>query len=317
MRPEVSIILPAFNRLAYLRAAVGSVLAQTFTDWELIIADDGSGEETLAYLDELAKLASVTVLRLSHRGNPPAVRNEALRRARGRLIAFIDSDDRWAAAKLERQVTALRACPERRWSYGAFQLVDATLRPLSRAPHFAVCSGSIIAALLGAETTIVQSSVIADRALFERLGPYDESLPWCGDFELWARFALHSPVECIAEPLVLVRRHAEHCCDDVAACEDFVRALDTIRPRLKSPAHLAILQRRRAVAAAVLARSRAASGQRRAALAALLESAPRSFAYRQWWRGAAHAAARALAPDALWSGLRRMRARHARSSPQG
>src|ERR1700675_1890440 len=81
--PEVSVVLPTFNRLKYLRAAVDSVLAQTFTDWELIVADDGSEGETAAYVAALANQPRVKVLRLAHTGNPGAVRNAACPAARG------------------------------------------------------------------------------------------------------------------------------------------------------------------------------------------------------------------------------------------
>ncbi len=80
--PTVSIILPTFNRLQYLRAAVDSVFGQTFEDWELVIADDGSDSETQAYLRDVARGPRVRLLSLPHSGNPPAVRNIALREAR-------------------------------------------------------------------------------------------------------------------------------------------------------------------------------------------------------------------------------------------
>src|SRR5258708_34074473 len=112
--PAISIILPTFNRLKYLRLAVDSVFAQTFADWELLIADDGSDEETRAYLRGLENLPRVKVIWLSHSGNPSAVRNAALREARGDYIAFLDSDDMWMPAKLEPQIYVLTAS-HRRW----------------------------------------------------------------------------------------------------------------------------------------------------------------------------------------------------------
>src|ERR1700732_1465702 len=102
--PVVSIILPTFNRLKYLRPAIDSVFAQTLADWELLIADDGSDEETRAYLEHLGGLPRVKLIWLAHSGNPSAVRNAALREARGDYIAFLDSDDVWLPSKLERQV---------------------------------------------------------------------------------------------------------------------------------------------------------------------------------------------------------------------
>src|SRR5262245_55647877 len=98
--PVVSIVLPAFNRLVYLRAAVASVFKQSFTDWELIIGDDGSDEDTRAYLGTLDQPPRVKVLWLAHTGNPAVVRNAALLEAKGEFVAFIDSDDEWLPDKL-------------------------------------------------------------------------------------------------------------------------------------------------------------------------------------------------------------------------
>src|SRR5579883_2881813 len=79
--PVVSVVVPTFNRLNYLRLAVESVYAQTFTDWELVIADDGSDGETRRYLESLVARPRVTVLWLTHSGRPARVRNAALQRA--------------------------------------------------------------------------------------------------------------------------------------------------------------------------------------------------------------------------------------------
>jgi glycosyltransferase involved in cell wall biosynthesis len=91
--PFVSVVLPTFNRLGFLRQAVDCVFAQTFTDWELIIADDGSDEITRRYLCSLECNTSVSVLLLAHSGCPAKVRNAALRAARGTYVAFLDSYD--------------------------------------------------------------------------------------------------------------------------------------------------------------------------------------------------------------------------------
>src|SRR5687768_13275178 len=108
--PEVSVVLSTFNRLNYLRESVDSVCAQSFRDWELIIADDGSAEATTDFLSTLAD-PRIKVLLLQHSGNPATVRNAAIREARGRFVAFIDSDDLWLPLKLERQLAAMAVHP--------------------------------------------------------------------------------------------------------------------------------------------------------------------------------------------------------------
>ena len=126
----ISIILPTFNRLEYLRLTLESVFAQTFEDWELIVADDGSDVATREYLGALAGAHRIKRVWLSHTGNPAAVRNAALREARGDYVAFLDSDDLWAPRKLESQMALLRQRRGRQWSYTAFTRVDRRGVPL-------------------------------------------------------------------------------------------------------------------------------------------------------------------------------------------
>ena len=113
----VSVVVPTFNRLRFLGPAIESVYAQTFTHWELIIADDGSDLETRQYLQSLANDPRVIVVWLPHTGRPSMVRNAALQRAVREYVAFLDSDDLWAARKLERQIETLRDRVNCRWSY--------------------------------------------------------------------------------------------------------------------------------------------------------------------------------------------------------
>ena len=264
--PAVSIILPSFDRLAYLRAAVASVFEQSCEDWELVIADDGSGRETREFLHELARRPRVRLLLLPHSGNPPAVRNRALALATGSYCAFLDSDDLWAPDKLARQLAALRTAPAALWSDTGFQFVDAQLQPLGAAPASAraasataasaLAQGSLAAALLDGRRIIVQSSVMVSRTLLEQLGGYDERLPVCGDYELWVRLALSCEIRHLPEALVRVRRHGQYYASDVAACRDFTRALAQLKALIEPPELKAILRRRAARARVVLVRAR-------------------------------------------------------------
>jgi glycosyltransferase involved in cell wall biosynthesis len=315
VRPVVSIIVPVFNRLHYLRPTVDSVFAQTFQDWELIFADDGSDDATLGYMSGLQQRPRVRLLRLPHSGNTAVVYNAALRHAAGDYVAFLGSDDVWLPPKLEMQIASLRARPERRWSYTGFRMVDAALNPLTEAVRPVRAEGWIIEQVLNVQAMIVHSTVVVARDLLDAVGPYDEHLPWCGDYELWARCALHSAVDCVEQPLVLIRRHAEHCCDDVTACQDFARALDRIRRYVTAGPQLGMLQKRRAIAAATLARSQAVNGRRRSALATVLGSVHRSWRYREWWVGAAGATALAVTPPRLRRALRAVRYRDSRQHP--
>jgi glycosyltransferase involved in cell wall biosynthesis len=210
--PAVSVIMPTFNRLRYLPAAVESVFAQTFQDWELIIADDGSDEETKTYLKALHHPPRIKVIWLSHTGNPGAVRNAALRSASGEYIAFLDSDDFWLPRKLEMQIRALRQSPARQWSCTAFTMVDADGKPLATesARRWTARSGAIFKQLLRQEIAVTTPTVLAVRQLVERAGRFHTRQLLYEDYDLWSRLALLSEVEAIETPLTHVRKHAEH-----------------------------------------------------------------------------------------------------------
>jgi glycosyltransferase involved in cell wall biosynthesis len=307
MPPLVSIILPTFNRVKYLRVAVDSVFAQTFEDWELIIADDGSDAETMAYLRTLADVPRVKLLRLSHTGNPPVVRNAALREATAEYIAFLDSDDVWMPEKLEAQLVSLRSHPVRRWSYTGCVMVDDTLKPLggTRDKRCPATDGWILDALLKAEVVVVQSSVVAARDLIEAAGGYAEDLPICGDYELYVQLALRSEVDFVDKPLVLVRRHQEHYCDDVAALTDLRRFIEKVQ-RSGTATHLeSVLDRRRALASAGIARGCAATGNRIRVLSTIFSSAHYSWRYRDWWYCVMAAMFKSFAPGGVQTSVRR------------
>jgi glycosyltransferase involved in cell wall biosynthesis len=301
MSPEVSIVLPTFNRLQYLRPAVDSVFAQTFTDWELIVADDGSEEETAAYLAVLTNPPRVKVLRLAHTGNPGAVRNAACRVARGEYIAFLDSDDVWLPEKLALQVASLRSHPERGWSHTAFAVVDESGELLtgSRARWWPGVEGWILEPWIKSEFSIAVPSVMVRRQLLEQLGGFDEKQRMCEDYDLFLRLAALSEIDGVRETLLHVRKHREHFHSDSIALEDQGRALEKMLAASDDRSLRALLRRERAKVAASLARSQAVCGDRWAALRTVARSSQFSWSYREWWLGSAKAAARAVTPPGI------------------
>lgn len=107
--PQVSVVMPAYNSAAWIRDAVASVKAQTFEDWELIVVDDASDDDTPAVLRELAAGdARIHTVSLSNNQGAGEARNAGIAKARGRYLAFLDSDDRWLPEKLERQLRFMR-----------------------------------------------------------------------------------------------------------------------------------------------------------------------------------------------------------------
>ncbi|MGH8200117.1 MAG: glycosyltransferase family 2 protein [Steroidobacteraceae bacterium] len=264
IRPQVSIIMPTFNRLDWLRSAVASVLAQTHRDWELILVDDGSEAPTTEYLRGLRGNGDsrFRVILGEHCGNPPAVRNVALRAARGEYVAFLDSDDLWLPRKLELQIASLGAQPSREWSYTRSVLVDGAGRPLQgkRALRYpATKDGWIAESLIKGEAAVTQSSVMVRRETIARVGGYPEDLPICGDYELYLRLALRSEIDFIDEPLALVRRHGEHYSSNLEALWDLYRFLRKVQGEGLTPHMAAVLGIRRRRVAASIARAVAAN----------------------------------------------------------
>jgi glycosyltransferase involved in cell wall biosynthesis len=301
VQPLVSIVLPTFNRLKYLRAAVDSILAQTFTDWELIIADDGSEPETAGYVAALEDPPRIKVIHLPHSGNPGAVRNSAWRAARGEYIAFLDSDDVWLPDKLTLQVASLRSHPERGWSNTAFSVIDESGNLLTgeRARWWPGTDGWILERLIKMEVVIAIPSVIVRRRLLEQVGGFDLEQRMCEDYDLYLRLAGLSEIDCVRETLLHVRTHREHFHEDTIVFEDRGRALEKLLAASSDRALLSTLRRERAKVAAGLARSQVVYGGRWTGLRTLVKSLHYSWAYPQWWLGSAEVAARAMTPASI------------------
>ena len=138
-RHKVSIVLPTFNRAAFLSAAVDSICQQTFRDWNLIVIDDGSTDTTAEFLARLPALLQndVVVRRQANRG-AYAARNSGVELSTGAYIAFFDSDDLWLPHHLETCVAVLEEHPDVDWVYGACEIVDLTDGRVTAPSTFAV-----------------------------------------------------------------------------------------------------------------------------------------------------------------------------------
>ena len=293
-QPLVSVIMPVYNRLAHLRQAIDSVLAQTLADWELLVADDGSDAPVRAYLAELSD-ARIQVLPLPHSGNPSAVRNAAIRAARGHFLAFLDSDDLWTSGKLERQIAAMRARPERRWSYSSVRRIDAEGRdaPTEGVQSWRAFEGDIVEPLLRLEALLATPAVMAERELVLAAGAFDEQQRFCEDYDLWLRLALRSEVTALSEPLACVRVHTDNYSQDrTGAHLGWVRLYGKYAAIFADAGRRRICRQRYAESALALAASYQRRGEHRLAIGAFLDSAARGWLQPRWWPRAARVMAR-------------------------
>ncbi len=214
MNPQVSVIIPTYNRRRMLLDAVGSVLAQRDAALELIVVDDGSVDGTWEDLHrgELADAIAaaprnyrVAVERTARRG-PAAARNRGAAMAQCEYLAFLDSDDLWAPRKLVRQLAYMRAHPQfplaqtqECWIRNG-RRVNPGLRHIKRA-------GDIFEPSL--RTCLVSpSAVMMRRDLFHEMGGFDEELPACEDYDLWLRILCRYQAGLLDE--ALVTRRAGH-----------------------------------------------------------------------------------------------------------
>jgi glycosyltransferase involved in cell wall biosynthesis len=197
MTPEVSAIIPTYNRCAMLREAIDSVLAQSIRDFELIVVDDGSTDATAEYLAGFGN--TMQIERIEHRG-PVAARNRGVALARAPLIAFLDSDDLWAPNKLERQIAFMRDNPGCAISQtGETWIRDG--RRVNPGTRHRKRGGDIFIDSL--RTCLISMSAAMMRtALFRSCGGLDESMAAAEDYDLWLRILIDHEAGLLDEPLV-------------------------------------------------------------------------------------------------------------------
>ena len=187
-RPLVSVIIPTYNRGWALGEAIESVLAQEYTNFELIVVNDGSTDDTR---DILAGYEGITVLEQSNQG-VSAARNNGVNCSRGAYVAFLDSDDLWLPQKLSTQVDFFQKNPEALICQTQETWVRKGQRVNSGKRHQKQ-SGLFFERSL--ELCLVSpSAVMLKKAFFEDMGGFDESLPACEDYDLWLRINAQHPI---------------------------------------------------------------------------------------------------------------------------
>jgi len=194
----VSIIIPTHNRAGFLPQAIDSVLAQTYANFELIVVDDGSTDETQPLLTSYGK--ALTSLHQENRG-PAAARNAGIRAALHPLLAFLDSDDQFTSNKLALQTAAMEAQPDLLISHTR-ETWFRNGQHLNQKKHHAKEGGDIFARNL-ALCMVGMSTVMARRELFDRIGLFDETFPCCEDYEFWLRASAAHPFLLVDTPLTI------------------------------------------------------------------------------------------------------------------
>jgi glycosyltransferase involved in cell wall biosynthesis len=200
---DVSVVVPTHNRRHLLELSLGSVLGQRHVDLEVIVVDDGSAEDTARMLRRFED--RVRVIRHDHPQGVSAARNHGIAEAHSKWVAFLDDDDLWAPAKLERQLEALNRTG-RHWAYTGAVEIAIDNRVLAGQPPPA--PEEVVEQLLSRNMLPAgASNVIVEKAWLPTSAVFDGTLSHSADWDLWIRLARQGPPACVSQPLVAYRFH--------------------------------------------------------------------------------------------------------------
>jgi glycosyltransferase involved in cell wall biosynthesis len=205
--PKISVIIPAYNAESTIAETIQSVQKQTFTDFELIVINDGSKDKTVEIVENI-KDERLNFFSYENRGLPVA-RNRGISHASGEFIAFLDADDLWTADKLERQLIALEENPEAgvAYSWTCFMDVDEQGKPLSflPSPRYAF-TGNVYQKLLVSDFIHSGSNTLIRRQAIDAAGEFDPALKSCEDWDYWLRLATSWHFVVVPKHQILYRR---------------------------------------------------------------------------------------------------------------
>jgi glycosyltransferase involved in cell wall biosynthesis len=198
MKPLINIIIPTYNRELTIKRAIDSVLNQTYTNFKLIVIDDGSSDNTKQILDSYKN--KIIYYYQENKGVSSA-RNKGIKLSKGEYIAFLDSDDEWKKNKLEKQIDFFNKNPEYKicqtneiWIRNNLHLNQKKIHQKQQGWIFEPCLKLCL---------ISPSNVIIHKDIFSHIGLFDETLPACEDYDLWLRITLHYPIGLLEEKLAI------------------------------------------------------------------------------------------------------------------
>lgn len=205
---KVSVIIPAYNYAGYLPEAIESVLNQTFRDFELLVVDDGSTDNTREVMRAFLHDPKARYVYQENQGLA-AARNAGIRNTNGEFVAFLDADDVWLEQKLEKQVEIMDSKPEVGLVYTDIYFIDGEGKILTDRQWARRRKKTMFEDLLFSNViTGSASSSLIRRECLDRVGLFDESFKSLEDLDLWLRIARHYEFERVDERLTKIRHHA-------------------------------------------------------------------------------------------------------------
>ncbi len=231
--PKVSVIIPLFNAAPYIAACLDSVLAQTFDDFEIIVADDGSTDGSADIVAPYrqrypGKIFIVTHPARANRGIT-ASRNLAIRHARGEYLAFLDNDDLWLPEKLARQVKVLETYQQVALVYAKMEFINAEGQAMAVNGLRAFGDGapnqpSQIFSRLLRKNPIPSLTVLARKHFIEEAGAFDETMQYNEDRFVWSKMLYNRPAYFIPETMALYRVHPTNFSRELAKAKAHAEA---------------------------------------------------------------------------------------------
>ena len=244
----VSIITPVYNGEDFLDRSIKSVLSQTYQNWELLLIDDGSEDDSVRIIERYLKDDRIKFLKNDSNSGISATRNKGINNSNGEYIALLDQDDEWFADKLQKQVKALNGLG---YDYGLiysnlevrFDNGDVTERKKEIEPEPTIIENlelMLLRNLISSPTVLIRKEVLDDVGLF------DDSIKWGGDdYDLWIRIAHKYKFFYIDEVLCIRHEHQKNYSADkkrmmlrtIELAEKYIREFglnSDIRKRLRS-----------------------------------------------------------------------------------
>ncbi len=234
--PTISVIVPVYNGEKTILETIQSIQAQTFSDFELIIINDGSTDGTL---DVISTVNDPRLKVFSYEnGGLPVARNRGIRRSRGEFITFIDADDLWKPDKLQLQLAALQKKPEAGVAYSWTAFIDENSKFLfAWQPLY--WEGNVYPQLLIRNFISSGSNIMVKRKYIEAAGEFDPSLKSVEDWDYYLRLAALCPFVLVPKYQILYRRSSQSMTSKVDVMENanlivIERAFKAAPPELKS-----------------------------------------------------------------------------------
>ncbi|MGF1589132.1 MAG: glycosyltransferase family 2 protein [Pleurocapsa sp.] len=217
--PKVSVIVPAYNAMAYLPETIANLLEQTYTDFEVVVVNDGSTDNIEEWVSQISD-SRVRLVTQENKGLARA-RNAGIKESQGEYLAFLDADDLWESTKLAKQVEVLASHPEVGLVYSWVTYIDQQGKSTGRTVSYQA-EGNVWRELVQKNLIECGSVPMVRLSCLEEVGLFDEQLSYLNvgeDWDMWLRIAARYPFKVIKEPLVYYRQlsgSASKNCEQVA-----------------------------------------------------------------------------------------------------